>query len=163
MLIAKLCRNLSQQSQSTRRIWKRKTAVVLCSWAVQNEGNTCSFPPSLKQTCTCCVMQRQYRNKPVFLHQSVKSCTIHDLTFLFDYKKVKHLEATEPTQGRITCAIGGPERSCDRNKSDLSLHQPRNLSAAPSIYRPAVSALSCAAVKFSPSQAPSDLSPDDLR
>lgn len=51
------------------------------------------------------------------------------------------------------------EHSSDKNKTDLSIHQQRNLSASPLMNRPTVSALSCAAGKFSPSQAPPDPNP----
>lgn len=55
------------------------------------------------------------------------------------------------------------QRSYDQNKMVLSLHHLHKLSLSRSIYRPAVAPLSCAAVKFSPSQAPSDPGPNKLR
>lgn len=53
-------------------------------------------------------------------------------------------------------------RNCDRDKMVLGVSsatkgkKKNKLSFPRSIYRPAVAPLSCAAVKFSPSQAPSD-------
>lgn len=51
----------------------------------------------------------------------------------------------------------------DQNMPVRFLPHQHNQSFPPSIHHPSVTLLSCAAVKFSPSQAPSDPSPNNLR